>query len=578
MARGRTSISNNRRKAAHTAFDAAAALHRQGRFDAALEHYEAALDADPTSDAARSGMTAILETARSPVYNARLARYLESCLDADTGNFLALSRPAAHQIRLKYGIGEGPHRIDPQAPEIRDMAHDPLILRFLEKTYNMDGVLEAFVTELRRALLTLVLEAPQRADALLPLIAAIALQAFNNEYVFWQAPGEAEQVDVLEQETRHVKAAATEGRSLFEVRLATLAMYRPPSDPDWRDAILGADLESWQAPVRAVIRRVLAEPAREGELKRQIERFGSITDATSRAVGGQYEENPYPRWLHLPAPHRIDIVESVMRDYPAARRPKSPGGPLRILSAGCGTGQHPLSLARSYRNSHVTGIDLSASSLAYAMRKAEETKVRNARFLQGDILEASRLGTMFDVIESIGVLHHMADPFAGWKALLGVLKPGGLIRIALYGRDARKAVSAARRHIAANSIPAGIDGIRDFRHRLFADPNLADLRDLTDWDDFYTTSNVRDLLFHVNEHLFTVADVRHWVDATGMRFLGWEISAGFARDRTVQRKVSETYAREHPEDTAMTDLAAWEAFEQAHPDLFEGYCFWCQKP
>ena len=54
-------------------------------------------------------------------------------------------------------------------------------------------------------------------------------------------------------------------------------------------------------------------------------------------------------------------------------------------------------------------VDLSLASLGYARRKSNALGLNNLT-RQADILELGRTGREFDVIESLGVLHHMADP------------------------------------------------------------------------------------------------------------------------------------------------------------------------
>ena len=49
--------------------------------------------------------------------------------------------------------------------------------------------------------------------------------------------------------------------------------------------------------------------------------------------------------------------------------------------------------------------------------------------MQTDILDLNKLNKEFDIIESGSVLHHMDNPFAGWKVLTNCLKPGGLMKI-----------------------------------------------------------------------------------------------------------------------------------------------------
>ena len=81
-------------------------------------------------------------------------------------------------------------------------------------------------------------------------------------------------------------------------------------------------------------------------------------------------------------------------------------------------------------------VDLSLASLAYAQRKSNELSFTNIDYLQADILHLHQLGKEFDIIESVGVLHHMDEPMAGWRVLVDLLKPGGLMKIGLYSEFA----------------------------------------------------------------------------------------------------------------------------------------------
>ena len=58
-----------------------------------------------------------------------------------------------------------------------------------------------------------------------------------------------------------------------------------------------------------------------------------------------------------------------------------------ILVAGCGTGQHALVTASRVSNARVLALDLSLSSLSYALRKSEELDFSNIEYVQGDIME-----------------------------------------------------------------------------------------------------------------------------------------------------------------------------------------------
>jgi hypothetical protein len=92
---------------------------------------------------------------------------------------------------------------------------------------------------------------------------------------------------------------------------------------------------------------------------------------------------------------------------------------------------------------------------------------------------------------------------------------------------------------------------------------------ITRWGDFFSMSDCRDLLFHVQEHRFTIAQIKAALDGFGLRFLGFELSprdAQLCRDRFERDRWS------------ATDLEHWQAMEAEHPDLFAGmYQFWVQK-
>ena len=91
---------------------------------------------------------------------------------------------------------------------------------------------------------------------------------------------------------------------------------------------------------------------------------------------------------------------------------------LDILIAGCGTGKNSIDAAMLFPHARVLAIDISLASLAYAKRKTREAGLKNIDYGQADILKLGTLGRIFDRIEVGGVLHHLADPEAGWRVLV----------------------------------------------------------------------------------------------------------------------------------------------------------------
>ena len=136
----------------------------------------------------------------------------------------------------------------------------------------------------------------------------------------------------------------------------------------------------------------------------------------------------------------------------------------------------------------VLAIDLSLSSLCYAMRKTQESGLKNLEYAQADILKLQSIRRTFDVIEAGGVLHHLAEPLAGWRILLSLLRPGGFMRIGLYSKPARQDIAAARVLIAERGYGPSADDIRRCRHELAGFDDRAPLSRVANRLDFFSTA------------------------------------------------------------------------------------------
>src|SRR5262249_37739651 len=149
--------------------------------------------------------------------------------------------------------------------------------------------------------------------------------------------------------------------------------------------------------------------------------------------------------------------------------------------------------------------------------------VGNIEYAQADILELGSIGRDFDMIQSDGVLHHLGDPWAGWRVLLDLLRPGGVMHVSLYSEIARRDVVAARAFIAQRAYGTAPQGIRACRAELVAQPDDAPSKRVAMFNDFFTTSECRDLLFHVQEHCMTLPDIKAFLDTCGVQFLGFDL-------------------------------------------------------
>jgi len=121
--------------------------------------------------------------------------------------------------------------------------------------------------------------------------------------------------------------------------------------------------------------------------------------------------------------------------------------------------------------------------------------------------------------------------------------------------------------IAERGYGRAADDIRHFRQDILALPADHPLRVLAQVPDFFSTSDCRDLLFHVQEHRFTVPRIAAFLETAGLDFLGFE----------AEQPAFKRYDAQFPHDRARADLANWHVFEQANPATFRGmYQFWVQ--
>lgn len=377
-------------------------------------------------------------------------------------------------------------------------------------------------------------------------LAALATQCFFNEYAWDIDAEEHEFCEKLEAQTPYT-----------ENSLLLLACYKPLYTlPD--AATIYATYQNTNSPLLDVLKTQIAEPLEEQRLRQSLHSFSPVADDISRKVQDQYEEHPYPRWTSLPLLERYDARPSTVR---AKQR-------TRALIAGCGTGQQILSHARLFQDFHFTAIDLSRASLAYAQRKCAEYGLDAITFHHGDILDVEKLGQSFDHIFCTGVLHHMRDPDAGLAALYRVLRPGGTMQLAVYSEIARRFLVAGQRHVREKGFASTTEDIRRFRAEVMLLPDDHPMERLRRVVDFYITSNCRDLLFHVQEHNFTVQTLHDWLTRHNLRFK-WFL---FTDDSL--KKFKSDFPDRDP-----YQLLNWADFEEKYPDTFYGmYQFLVEKP
>jgi SAM-dependent methyltransferase len=137
--------------------------------------------------------------------------------------------------------------------------------------------------------------------------------------------------------------------------------------------------------------------------------------------------------------------------------PVSPGEfqGRRVLDAGCGKGRHLL-VAAQFSPQHIVGLDLS-SAVDVARRATTEVSVVDV--VQGNLLTPPFGEGRFDLVYSIGVVHHVPRPSEAIRALASCLRPGGTLHVWVYSHEGnalvRWAIDPVRRQLSRRA-PRGV--------------------------------------------------------------------------------------------------------------------------
>ena len=394
---------------------------------------------------------------------------------------------------------------------------------------------------------------------LIYFLSTLSLHCFTNEYVYFEKDEETKLIKNLETE---IMQTIAKSRQPEAKKILCLASYRPLHQYNWCKKLETLD------NFKDLKSRLIEEPNAEKTIMTKIPSLGDISDNVSRKVKAQYEQNPYPRWVKTGIDRKAKSITEACAEaniHLHSESIKNVVAPT-ILVAGCGTGQHSIGMASHFSNCQITAVDLSLASLAYAKRKTTDLGITNLKYIQADILKLAELKQRFDIIDSVGVLHHMDKPMAGWGILTNLLKPGGLMRIGLYSELARQHIVKVRKEIALQRIGKSENEIRKFRQVLAESIDIDHIQ-LTKVSDFYSLSMFRDLIFHEQEHRFTLLQIKSYLDELGLKFCGF-----------INKDVISNFRKFHSKDTDIYDLTLWHQFEKNNTKAFSAmYQFWCQK-
>jgi SAM-dependent methyltransferase/uncharacterized protein YbaR (Trm112 family) len=158
------------------------------------------------------------------------------------------------------------------------------------------------------------------------------------------------------------------------------------------------------------------------------ERGGGGRDVT-QVVKDFYEETPFPNYDDLDS--RDSLTRKARAGVFARLVDEQLPPDALVLDVGCGTGQLTNFLGQNWRR-RVMGADMCMSSLRLGRDFRDRFGIVNTDFVQMNLFRPPFADASMDVVISSGVLHHTADPQAGFRAIAAKVKPGGYVLIGLY--------------------------------------------------------------------------------------------------------------------------------------------------
>ena len=200
---------------------------------------------------------------------------------------------------------------------------------------------------------------------------------------------------------------------------------------------------------------------------------------------------------------------------------------MDILVAGCGTNQAAV-LAFTNPAANVVAIDVSQPSLDHHSALKDRYGMRNLELHLLPIEELGALGREFDLVISTGVLHHMAEPQTGMKALAGCLNPDGVIAVMLYGRYGRIGVEIMQsvfRDLALEQNEASLFAVKEAVALLPQDHPLHSYISMA--PDLQFDAGIVDTFLHGRDRSYTVADCLDLVASAGLIFQDWYLKSSY---------------------------------------------------
>ena len=205
---------------------------------------------------------------------------------------------------------------------------------------------------------------------------------------------------------------------------------------------------------------------------------------------------------------------------------------IRILDSGCGTGVGTEYLILLNPHAEIVGVDISEKALEIAQKRSQQSGVATNHnhpisFHHLPLENADQIEGEFDLINCVGVLHHLPDPMAGIKALSKKLAPGGIFHIFVYAELGRWEIQLMQKAISL--LQTETKG--DYKDGVFLGRKIFDSlpennrlvkREKEKWClENHLDESFADMYVHPQETDYNIDTLFELIEASGLEFIGF---------------------------------------------------------
>ncbi|NQZ61856.1 class I SAM-dependent methyltransferase [Crocosphaera sp.] len=257
---------------------------------------------------------------------------------------------------------------------------------------------------------------------------------------------------------------------------------------------------------------------------------------------------------------------------------------IRILDAGCGTGVGTEYLILLNPHAEIVGVDISEKALEIAQKRSQQSGVATNHnhpisFHHLPLENADQIEGEFDLINCVGVLHHLPDPIAGIKALSKKLAPGGIFHIFVYAELGRWEIQLMQKAISL--LQTETKG--DYKDGVFVGRKIFDSlpennrlvkREKEKWSlENHRDESFADMYVHPQETDYNIDTLFELIEASGLEFIGfsnpqyWDLKRLIGESEDLMKRTEN-----------LSDRQRYRLTELLDPENITHYEFFLGKP